>query len=504
MSKISTETRRELVKAIQERYESASLLDKQRILDEFVALTGYHRKHAIRVLGSDSSTDVEQVATPPRERIYGDAVREALGTLWEAADRVCGKRLKALLPTLVTALERHGHLTLDPVVRERLLTASAATIDRLLATRRATAGGRRRRPRARSAASRSIPVRTFADWKEPEPGFLEIDLVAHCGDNIGGSYAHTLTLTDVASGWTECIALLVRESALIVDALDRLRTSMPFPLRGIDTDNGSEFINETLVDYCSKYGIAFTRSRPYRKNDQAWIEQKNGSVVRRLVGYGRLEGLRAVEGLGRLYTASRLFVNFFQPSFKLKEKIRTGARVTKRYHAPETPCARLLACPIIDEPMKERLRSVLATLDPLRLLDEIRVVQEHLAGLAKGEVLHVLPHRDADLERFLRNLATAWKDGEVRPTHRAGPKPPRHWRTRQDPLEAIWPRVVTWLESEPDATAKGLLQRLQSEAPGTFPDGLLRTMQRRVKEWRRLAARRLVFASGTSACTGSA
>ncbi len=363
----------------------------------------------------------------------------------------------------------------------------------LLAVEGAHSGPPGRRP------SRGIPIRTFGDWKDPEPGFLEIDLVAHCGDHVGGSYVSTLVLTDLASGWTECIALLVRESALVVDAIDRLRTSMPFPLRGIDTDNGSESINETLLDYCSKHGIEFTRSRPYHKNDQAWIEQKNGSVVRRLVGYGRLDGLRAVEGLGRLYTASRLFVNFFQPSFKLKEKIRTGARVTKRYHAPETPCARLLASPIIAEPMKERLRSVLATLDPLRLLDEVRVVQEHLAGLAKGEVLHVLPHRDADLERFLRSLATAWKDGEVRPTHRTGPKPPRHWRTRKDPLEAAWPRVVTWLESEPDATAKGLLQRLQSEAPDAFPDGLLRTMQRRVKEWRRLAARRLVFASATSA-----
>jgi hypothetical protein len=398
----------------------------------------------------------------------------------------------------VTALERHGHLTLDPVVRERLLVASAATIDRLLATRRATAGGRRRRPRARSAASNIIPIRTFADWKQPDPGFLEIDLVAHCGDNVGGSYTHTLVLTDVASGWTECVALLVRESTLVVDALDRLRMSMPFPLRGIDTDNGSEFVNETLVDYCSKHGIEFTRSRPYRKNDQAWVEQKNGSVVRRLVGYGRLEGLRAAEGLGRLYTASRLFVNFFQPSFKLKEKTRTGARVTKRYHAPETPCARLLAHSGIAEPVKERLRSVLATLDPLRLLDEIRVVQEHLAGLAKGEVLHVLPHRDADLERFLRSLAAAWKDGEVRPTHRAGPKPPRHWRTRKDPLEDVWPRIVTWLEAEPDATAKGLLERLQSDTSSVFPDGLLRTMQRRVKEWRRLAARRLVFGASSS------
>lgn len=499
MSKISTETRRELVATIQERYRSAPLHDKQRMLDEFVALTGYHRKYAIRVLGSSSSIDAEQRATPPRGRIYGEAVGEALGMLWEAADRVCGKRLKPLLPTLVAALERHGHLTLDPVVRERLLTASAATIDRLLATRRATAGGRRRRPRARSAASRAIPIRSFGDWKAPAPGVLEIDLVAHCGDHIGGSCAHTLVLTDLASGWTECIALRVRESALVVDALDRLRASMPFPLRGIATRNGSGFINETLLDYCSKHGIEFTRSRPCHENDQARIEHKNGSVVRRLVGHGRLDGLRAVEGLGRLYTASRLFVNFFQPSFKLEAKIRTGARVTRRYHAPETPCARLLASPTIAEPMKERLRSVLATLDPLRLLDEIRVVQDDLAGLANAEVLHVLPHRDADLERLPRSLATAWKDGEVRSTHRAGPKPPRRWRTRKDPFEAVWPRVVTWLESEPDATATGLLQRLQSEAPGGFPDGLLRTMQRRVKEWRRLAARRLVLASAASA-----
>jgi hypothetical protein len=351
MSKISMKTRRELVATIRDRYQAAARRDKQRILDEFVALTGYHRKHAVRVLGS--AIDEEQPSRPPRERIYGVAVRDALVMLWEASDRVCGKRLKPLLPTLVTALERHGHLTLDPVVRERLLVASAATIDRMLASPRASAQGRRRRRRARSAASRSIPVRTFADWEQPEPGFLEIDLVAHCGDTGAGSFVHTLTLTDVASGWTECIALLVRESTLVVDALDRLRSTMPFPLRGIDTDNGSEFINEALVEYCSKHKVEFTRSRPYHKNDQAWIEQKNGSVVRRLVGYGRLEGLRAAEGLGRLYTASRLFVNFFQPSFKLKEKVRVGARVTKRYHAPETPCARLLACAAIDEQMKE-------------------------------------------------------------------------------------------------------------------------------------------------------
>jgi hypothetical protein len=212
------------VNAIRDRYQAGSSADKGRILDEFVKLTGYHRKHAIRVLGSSRS---EPSLRSPRSRLYDEAVREALVLLWEASDRICGKRLKPLLPVLLPALEKHGHMCLDETVRERLLAASAATIDRLLASRRATAQSRRK-PRARPRASQSIPVRTFADWKQPPPGFVEIDLVAHCGDSLEGSFAYTLVLTDIASGWTECVALLVREGALVADALDRLRTTMPF------------------------------------------------------------------------------------------------------------------------------------------------------------------------------------------------------------------------------------------------------------------------------------
>jgi transposase InsO family protein len=375
-----------------------------------------------------------------------------------------------------------------------VLAVSASTIDRILSGARASAGGRRARAKATHAVRRRVPVRTFADWREPAPGFVEADLVVHCGESMAGSFASTLVLTDIASGWTECVALLVREGSLIVDALERLRLALPFPLRGIDTDNGSEFINERLIAFCTDHGIEFTRSRPYHKNDQAWIEQKNGSVVRRLVGYGRLEGVAAGEALCRLYSASRLFVNFFQPSFKLAGKERIGAHVRKRYYAPETPCGRWLASSSIAESMKDRLRALLGTLDPLRLLDEIRTVQHHLAGLAAGERVHVLPHRDADLDRFLNSLAHAWREGEVRPTHRKGPKPPRHWRTRKDPFEAAWPRVVTWLESEPDRTAKELFARLRAERPAAFTAGQVRTLQRRVKEWRALAARRLGFA----------
>lgn len=215
--------------------------------------------------------------------------------------------------------------------------------------------------------------------------------------------------------------------------------------------------------------------------------------MRRLVGYRRLEGLAAAEALTRLYAASRLFVNFFQPSFKLKEKTRLGSRVTKRYHAPETPCARLLALDVISEGTKERLRGAAATLDPLRLLDEIRTMQHHIATLAAGQVLQAVPGRNADLDAFLRGLATAWRDGEVRPTHRQEVKPRRYWRTRKDPFESVWPTIEGWLATDPNRTAKELLERLQRTQQDPFPDGQLRTLQRRVKEWRSARARELVF-----------
>ena len=497
--RISTQARRELVQAVGSRYRAATRTEKRAILDEFVAVTGYHRKHAIRLF-VDESTQEDRGSLPrrARRRLYGEAVQEALVVLWEASDRVCGKRLKPLLPILISSLERHGHLQLDPLVREMVVAASAATIDRLLAaTRNATRGGKPYRRAAAPGVRRQVPVRTFADWKDPQPGFMEADLVAHCGGSAAGSFVHTLTLTDVASGWTECTALIVREGTLVVEALERLRTSMPFPLRGFDTDNGSEFVNDAVLAYCEAHGIEFTRSRPYRKNDQAWVEQKNGSVVRRLVGYGRLEGIVPAQTLGRLYSASRLFVNFFQPSFKLAEKKREGSRITKRHHPPETPCARLLASPALSEAMKERLAAVQAALDPLQLLDEIRAAQEHLAQLAAGERVEMARQVSPDLGRFLSGLATAWQQGEVRPTHRPKPRPmtTRYWRTRKDPFEAVWPQVLGWLEAEPERTGIEVFDRLRSEHPGTFTDGQLRTLQRRLKSWRSETARRLVFGS---------
>jgi hypothetical protein len=495
MPRPCVETRQDLVTAIRERYQGGTKDDKLRILDEFVAITGYHRKHAIRLFkaGSAAGGAVRRSRLP----VYDAAVREALVVLWEASDRVCGKRLRPLLPILVSALERHGHLTLASTVRARVLSASAATLDRLLRPTRAAVSGRRARRRAMPAVQRNVPVRTFADWEDPVPGDMEADLVSHGGESAAGSFVHTLTLTDVASGWTECVALVVRDGALVAAALEQMRTSMPFPLRGFDTDNGGEFLNETVAAYCHLHGVPCTRSRPYHKNDQAWVEQKNGSVVRRLVGYRRLEGLAAAEALSQLYAASRLFVNFFQPSFKLAAKTRVGAKVRKTYHAPATPYAKLLASMAITDEMKQRLRAVAEQLDPLRLLEEIRAVQQHLAALAAGQPSHLAPRHAGHLDGFLNGLATAWQQGEVRATHFTAPRPARDWRTRPDPFATVWPDVRAWLEAEPGRVGKDLFARLQAAHPGVFPDGQLRTFQRRVKEWRRAAARRLVFASSS-------
>jgi len=493
---ISRTARLELVKAVAERYSASARVEKARILDEFVAIAGYHRKHAIRLL--TAGVDIpEVVGRAGRPRIYDEAVSQALVVLWEAADRICGKRLRPLLPLLISSLERHGHLRLDEAVREKLLRMGAATIDRLLAPTRLPGQAQGKRHRRQPTVKGQIPVRTCADWGDPKPGFMEIDLVAHGGGSTVGNFVHTLTLTDIASGWTECVSLVVRESSLVVGAIDRLRDSMPFPMRGIDSDNGSEFVNDVLLRFSQEAKIEFTRSRPYQKNDQAWVEQKNGAVVRRMVGYGRLEGLVASEALARIYESTRLFVNFFQPSFKLRSKERIGARVRKNYFAPSTPCSRLLESEHVTEDSKERLRAILVTLDPLRLLDEIRTMQHHIAELAAGQANHVPPRRDLDLDQFMASLSTAWRAGEVRATHqpkdRTKPTGVRYWRTRKDPFEDVWPKVLIWLETEPTRTAKEFLDRLREDSSGPVQEAHLRTLQRRVRAWRRAQAQRLVF-----------
>jgi hypothetical protein len=269
---------------------------------------------------------------------------------------------------------------------------------------------------------------------------------------------------------------------------------MPFPLLGFDTDNDSVFMNETVQSYCKEAGVEFTRCRPYRKNDQAWVEQKNGAVVRRIVGYRRFVGLEAAAALGRLYVSVRLYVNFFQPSFKLASKARDGAKVTKRYHPPATPYQRLLADPRTSETTRVRLSALQATLDPVRLLSEIRVAQKQLVEIADrpvtGEAARVT---EPTLAQFLEGLRTSWQEGEVRPTSKRKKKVSKSWRRCPDPFLTVTAQMREWFDAEPWRTSRELLEQLQAQQPDVYPVKLLRTLQRRVKVWRRESAHQLVF-----------
>jgi hypothetical protein len=464
-----------------------------------------------------------------RRPLYDEAARAALIVLWEASDRVCGKRLKALLPILLPALERNGHLNLDEAIRPKILSMSAATIDRLLRTPRNATRARKPR-RAEPEPRRRIRMRTFADWNEPVPGSMEMDLVAHCGAVNRGSYVHSLVVTDVASGWTEAAPLVVRDGSMVVETLERIRVGLPFALRALDVDNGSEFVNDKLIEYCLGHGIELTRSRPYRKNDQAWVEQKNGAIVRKLLGYRRFEGIAAARAITRLYGAARLFVNFFQPSFKLAAKSRDGARVSKRYHPPQTPCDRLLQADSIPTDAKDVLRQISAELDPLKLLEEMRAVQAHLAALADGETPPQLTSDQPDLAAFVASLSSAWRAGEIRPTFSVEAKP-RYLRGLQNvsaqtcrpaffvkpktlppkaaavtssakmperprliyaesghakiqALRMVWPIVCRRLEDLPNISATQLFDELCIQFPGRFTQRQYKTLLRHVNRWR--------------------
>jgi hypothetical protein len=491
MEKVSKEARDELVKALRARYRLAPKRTKTNILDEFVQVSGFHRKHAIRRLVSEAKEG--SVAVVMGRSIYDDAVRQALVVIWEAADRICGKRLKAIIPSLVAAMERHGHLQLDLVVRERLMTVSASTIDRLLKMVRKGAGSRRKR-RAAKRMKGEIPIKTFHEWKDPAPGFLEVDFVVHGGGSMAGEYLHSLVATDVCTGWTEAVPLLAREQSLVVEGLNRIRAQMPMRMLGIDVDNDSAFINETLASYCRREGIQLTRSRVHQKNDQAWIEQKNGSVIRRMVGHARWSGVVAGQALAQLLQTVRLYVNFFQPSFKLLGRVRDGARIKKHYDAPTTPFQRLLNHSRVDEKVKEALRVQQVRLDPVDLLRRIRQGQSALVALNSGSPTDG-PGRE-DLAQFLSQLPELWRAGEVRPTHRKAPKTERYWRSRADPFEGAWPEILLWLQAEPDCTAKSLMDRLIEKYPDRYDGGQLRTLQRRIGEWRATMARSLMLPGG--------
>ncbi len=499
---MSFRAKRELLLQVSPRYHVASYHQKSIILDEFIAATGYARKYAIRLLTRPTPPPTSAIARPRAGR-YGLAVQEALQVAWAAANGICGKRLVPFLPELVASLERHGHLQLTEAVRDQLLTLSPATADRLLRPAREAQSPRSLATTKPGALlKRQIPIRTFADWDEAQPGFVEADLVAHCGQRAEGAFLHTLVLTDVATGWTECLPLLHRSQHAVIQALNRARQLLPFPLLGLDTDNGGEFLNEELLAYCRRERITFTRGRAYRKNDQCFVEQKNGVVVRQLVGYDRFEGEAAYRQLTEVYRAVRFYINFFQPSMKLQEKQRDGSRTRRRYDPAQTPYRRLVATKLLTPETHQRLAALAHTLDPVRLLQQIETLLDalwrHAVFLVPSGAINAEPTAKAtpvafqvtanavahggDSEREQAGGRSEYPTRRYRRTKRQ--QGPRWWRTRPDPFADVWHEVAAWLAATPERTAKSIFAELQRRYPGQFPDVQLRTLQRRVQVWR--------------------
>ncbi|MFN0110393.1 MAG: transposase family protein [Blastocatellia bacterium] len=383
--------RKTVTKLYAGRYQRATKREKAVILTEFLSLTKYNRCYGAWLLRHQGKRvtvspqkivegDVSKSTPRVRSAYYDQAVKTALVKVWSLMDGVCSKRLAPALPKLIPKLESCGELKLKASVREKLMKLSSATIDRLLAEERAALGSGKKVGHTKPGGllKHQIPIRTFADWNEQQPGFAELDLVGHEGGNARGDFCFTLDVTDVFSGWTETRGIQNKAQVWVVEALDRIRQGLPFSLQGIDSDNGSEFINEQLVRYCQQHRLTFTRSRSGRKNDNCFVEQKNYSVVRRAVGYRRYDTSEQLSLLNDLYDRLRLYTNYFLPVMKLREKTRTGSKVSKKYDKAQTPCERLLASDKLSELQKEHLREEYERLNPGQLKREIERFQEQL------------------------------------------------------------------------------------------------------------------------------
>lgn len=374
---------REYAEAIKGRYQKSTKAGKTKILDEFVATTGRHRKAAVRLLNRSDKKTVKR--RPGRPKMYSLEAISALRVAWEASDRLCSKRFRPFLPELVNVLKRQGELSITQEAEVELIRMSASTIDRVL---------RRYRPRlgrhglSTTRPSRvlknAIPLKTFGEWTDTKPGFIEVDLVAHCGDSTQGFYLTTLSAVDVATGWYEPMAVWGKYQKHVTGAIHNIRMRLPMSLKEVHSDSGSEFINQELYGYCRREGIEFTRSRSYKKNDNCHVEQKNWQVVRRIIGYDRYSSKEALKALDGIYTVVRLYINFFQPVMKLVGKTRNGAKVHKIFDTAQTPYQRLLASGVLTEEQKQALCSIYGALNPVALLKQIERESMHLWTLAEN------------------------------------------------------------------------------------------------------------------------
>ena len=388
-----------ITEELKTRYSKATKKEKTKMLDEFCAVTGYNRCYASWILKMKSGKVLGYMTTggkrikfvigkkkktkKKRDKIYGYDVFLKLKKIWAIFDFICSKRLTPFMAEAVEKLEYHREIDLTDKVREKLTKISASTIDRLLKSEKDKfrLGKGRKGTKPGTLLKHSIPIRTFADWDNTKPGFTEVDLVGHDGGNSSGDYIQSLNFVDIATCWDETAACINKAQVHVFKALRAIIARFPFDVAGIDSDNGSEFINAIMLRYCEKNEITFTRSRPYKKNDSCYVEQKNYSVVRRNVGYSRYDTEEELNLLNKLYIYLGHYTNYFQPVVKLVLKTRTGSRVTKKYDIARTPFRRVLESKYIGDKIKARLEVQYDSLNPVDLKRKISKLQDKLLKL---------------------------------------------------------------------------------------------------------------------------
>lgn len=367
---MSPYSKKQYLEAIRTRYHASSRKDKSLILKEFCEICDYHRKHAIRLLNKKISNEKNK---PGKKSLYASKeFLKHLKTLWLATDQLCSKRLKSAIPLWLPFYKKQTPISHN--VETLLLQISPASIDRVLKPIKAKMKGKGLcGTKPGTLLKNQIPIRTH-NWDINQPGFLEADTVHHCGNFLSGHYVLSLTMTDINSGWTENQAVWTKLAPGVVTAINQISSRLPFKLLGFDCDNGSEFLNQHLLEYFADQDskIAFTRSRPYKKNDNAHVEQKNWTHVREWLGYDRFDHPELVDLINGFYTGSaRLFLNFFCPNLKLIKKVRVNSKYVKKYDAPQTPCQRLMASKYVSDLKKQQLKQTFLSLDPFYLKNQM-------------------------------------------------------------------------------------------------------------------------------------
>lgn len=370
-------TKQSFVRSLSHEYNRASWQIRKQMIDQLVLVTGYRRDYASYILLHPPVSPKKKLKRI-RSSKY-EAIASPLRKIYGISNFASGKRLVGMIPSYAETLTRDREMFLADKQKELLLAVSATTIERLITSERKKVFGRgKTTTKPGTLLKHQIPIHVFTRWTDRKPGFGEIDLVAHCGVTVRGHFAYTLDFIDLDTNWNECVAFLGKGENNAMGAVQTIRERLPFKLLGIDSDNGEEFINWELYRWCRKEEITFTRCREYRKNDQAHVEEKNWSVVRRYTGYKRFETQEQVELLNKLYLSLRLYFNFFQATLKLERKVRIGGKVKRIYPKAKTPYQRVLEHKDIPEENKQALKEQYQTLNPAKLLRGIQEITDQL------------------------------------------------------------------------------------------------------------------------------